>query len=88
MSYELFLPKNKQQREDVLNNLVRAGEQARHPKEVQWWLAHHYLQGARDFTNINYETGTLDINYINEDGILRFRYDEIVSKLKKAIMLE
>ncbi len=85
MSYQLFLPKDKQQREDTLNNLVALGERIRHPKEVSWWLSHHYLQGSRDFTNVNFEAGTLDINYINEDGVLRFRYDEIVSKFQAQL---
>ena len=85
MAYEIYLPKNKAQREVVINNLVTNGERFRHPKEVQWWLAHYYLQGARDFTNINFEAGTLDINYINEDGVLRFRYDEIVSKFQSQL---
>lgn len=85
MAYELSLPKNKTQREDVLNGMIKNGLRLRHPKEVSWWLAHHYMQGARDFTNVNFETGTLDINYVNEDGLLRFRYDEVVSKFQAQI---
>ncbi len=85
MGYNITLPKDKQQREDVLNNLVGEGERSRHPKEVAWWHTHHYLQGARDFTNVNYELGTLDINYINQDGVLRFRFDDIVSKYQAQL---
>ena len=85
MAYELALPKDKEQREAALVEIIATGERIRKPKEVQWWLAHHYLQGARDFTNIDYNNGTLDVNYINEDGVLRFRYDEIVSKFQAQI---
>ena len=85
MAYELYLPKNKWEREQVINSLVNTGERLRHTREVGWFLAHHYLQGARDFTNVNYGNGTIDVNYINEDGVLRFRYDEIVSKFQSQL---
>lgn len=85
MGYELFLPKNIEQREKVLNAVISAGERHRHPHEVGWWLAHHYLQGCRDFTNINYSAGTLDVNYIDQDGVLRFRYDDVVSKFQSQV---
>lgn len=85
MPYELYMPRNKQQREDVFNKIIASGKQVRHTRQVRWWLNHHYLQGARDFTNINYSAGTLDVNYINEDGVLRFRYDEIVAKFQAQV---
>jgi hypothetical protein len=85
MADQVYLPKDKQQREDVINHMVSSGKKSRHVKECSWWLAHHYLQGCRDFTNVSYENGTLDVNYINEDGVLRFRYDEIVAKFQAQL---
>ena len=83
--YEIYLPSDKKQREQVLNELISAGERLRHIHEIGWFISHHYLQGAREFTNVNYATGTLDINYVNEDGALRFRYDDIVSKFQAQV---
>lgn len=85
MAYEIYLPKDKDQREYVLNRLIEAGEQARRVNEVQWWLVYHYLRGARDFKNINYLTGTVDVGYENSSGTLQFRYDDIVSKFQAQI---
>lgn len=85
MGYDLTLPKDLEQRESVLNKMIEEGEKARHPREVNWWHTHHYLQGARDFTNVNYELGTLDVNYINQDGLLRFRFDDVVSKYQSQL---
>jgi len=85
MPYELYMPRNKAQREEVLKKIIVSGKQIRYTKQVRWWLNHHYLQGARDFSNISYAAGTLDVNYIDEDGVLRFRYDEIVAKFQAQV---
>lgn len=85
MRYELNLPKDASQMEETYKQLVSAGRQARHIPEINWWLIHHYMQGARSFTNVNYQQGTLDISYIDDDGILKFRYDDIVSKFQAQI---
>lgn len=85
MAYEIYLPKNAEQREVVLSRIVDLGKRIRHIYEVNWWITHHYLQGAREFKNVNYQRGTVDVSYINEDGLLRFRYDDIVSKFQTQL---
>lgn len=85
MAYQIELPANKSQREDVLKSMIATGKRHRTIREVEWRLAHHYLQGARDFSNINYESGTLSVNYIDQEGILRFRYDEVVAKFQAQV---
>lgn len=85
MAYEVFLPTNKKQREIVLNSLVAAGEKARHIPEVGWWLCHHYLQGAREFTELNYQRGIVEVSYQDEQGDLQFRFDDIVSKFQAQV---
>lgn len=85
MAYEVFLPTNKRQREIVLNHLVDAGEKARHIPEVTWWLCHHYMQGAREFTELNYQKGIVEVNYQDEAGKLQFRLDDIVSKFQAQV---
>jgi hypothetical protein len=85
MAYEVILPKNKEQKEVVLRHIVGTGKRARHISEVNWWIAHHYLQGAREFSNVNYQQGTIDVSYINEEGVLRFRYDDVVAKFQSQL---
>jgi hypothetical protein len=85
MSYEILFPKDKDQKEEAISRMVQAGKDSRHVTEINWWIAHYYLQGARDFRNVNYQEGTLDITYTNSDGVLDFRYDEIVSKYQAQI---
>ncbi len=85
MSYEIEIPKDQTQAEDVIKNLVTTGEAARAVHEVQWYHTHHYLQGARDFTGFNFETGSVDVNYVNEMGMLQFRCEDIVSKYQAQI---
>ncbi len=85
MAYEIFLPEDKNQRERTLNRIISVGEVARHIPEVAWWLAHHYLQGARNFRSIDYQSGTVEVGYDNVDGEMQFRYDDIVSKFQAQV---
>ncbi len=82
MSYEIFLPKAKDQKEEVLVHLINQAKQLRAVKEVEWWFNYYYLQGVRNISNLNYQEGTLDVNYVNEYGLLQFRYEDIVSKFQ------
>lgn len=85
MAYEIKLPSAKIQREDVLKAMIQTGKRHRTVKEVEWRMTHHYLQGCREFSGVNYELGTLNVSYINEDGVLRFRYDEVVAKFQAQV---
>lgn len=85
MRYELEFPKDQAQREMVLNNLLKEGEQMRKIREVNWWLCHYYLQGVRTFSNINYKTGTLDVSYVDAEGLLNFRWDYIVKQYQTQL---
>jgi hypothetical protein len=37
------------------------------------------MQGFREFSTIDYNSGTVSVSYLNESGLLKFRYDQIVS---------
>lgn len=82
MKYELELPKDKAQAEEVLTKLIADGENFRHLKEVNWWLCHYYLQGVRTFTNIDFRTGTLDVSFVDSEGLLSFRWDYIIKQMQ------
>jgi len=85
MAYEVELPKDTEQLEAVVNNLVEVGEQDRSVKEVHWWYIHHYLHGARKFAGADFTNGTLDVDYANEDGLIQFRYEDVVSKFQAQV---
>ena len=85
MAYEIKLPKSTKQKEEILNNIIKDGEQSRHIQEVSWWIAHYYLQGVRNFTNINYLTGSVDADYFNTTGMPQFKYEDIVAKFQTQV---
>ncbi len=85
MQYEVLFPEDKKQAEVAWKQMRDFALQRRHIPEINWWVTHYYLQGARTFTDVNYQTGTLDVSFINEDGVLEFRYDDIVSKFQSQI---
>jgi hypothetical protein len=85
MGYKIDLPTDDKQLEEVLNYTIMESRRFRNIPEVNWWVAHYYLQGARTFDNVNYETGTLDISYVDEDGVLNFKYEDIVQKYQTQL---
>lgn len=80
MSYTYKLPVDKHQAEEVVANLVSQGKSRRNPVSIKWWVSSYYLQGIRQFSSIDYTNGTVSLAYLNEAGILKFRYDGIIAK--------
>ena len=80
MSYRFNWPKDKAQREESVAKMVSQGKSLRNPHSIRWWIANLYLQGLREFTNRDYENGTVSVGYLNSDGVMKFRNDEIVAK--------
>lgn len=82
---ELTLPKDDRQCEEVLERVVGTAERERSLHAVDWFLCHHYLNGARDFTGADYGKGTLDVNWVDQTGFLKFRYEDIVAKFNTEV---
>ncbi len=85
MSSQIQIPKNKTQAENVIRNLLITGKRFRNPQAIRWWIAHWYMRGARNFSNINYQEGTVQVGFVDDSGILRFQYEEIVSKYQTQL---
>jgi len=83
--YQQTIPKDKRQSEEVIANLIAAGRQMQAPRAIKWWLAHWYLRGARNFTDLNYQTGSLQVAYTDESGVLNFQLDRILSKYQTQL---
>jgi hypothetical protein len=43
------------------------------------------MRGLRNFTNINYGDGTLNASYLNESGVLKFKYEDIIAKYQAQL---
>lgn len=85
MATQLYIPKDKTQAGHVITQIVQKGKERRNPKAIRWWIAYWYMQGARNFDNINYQNGTLHVNYVDESGVLKFQYEDIVSKYQTQL---
>ncbi|KKN55759.1 hypothetical protein LCGC14_0579080 [marine sediment metagenome] len=55
------------------------------PISINWYINHFYMRGLRNFTNINYGDGTLNASYLNEAGVLKFRYEGIIAKYQSQL---
>lgn len=83
--YEIELPEAADQSEECIRRLVDEGESVRNIRQVDWWLVHYYMQGARAFSGINYLTGQVSIDYASLEGTGIFKYEEIVTKFQAQL---
>ena len=89
MGYKFELPpdtsENKPQVEQIFQYLVSTGKGRMNPISINWFINHYYMRGIRNFSNINYGAGTLNASYLDSSGILKFRYEDIVSKYQAQL---
>ena len=89
MPYKFKLPKdiaaNKPQVEEIFQYLVTSGRSRMNPVSINWYINHFYMRGLRNFTNINYGDGTLNASYLDESGVLKFKYEDILSKYQAQL---
>ena len=78
-------PENKNQVEQMFQYLVSTGKSKMNPQSINWWINHFYMKGLRNFSNINYGEGTLNASYLDESGVLKFRYEDIVAKYQAQL---
>jgi hypothetical protein len=80
MAYAFALPDNIKEAEFTIDRMITSGKQHRNPQAVSWWIAHWYLRGARYFTNLNYNDGSVKVGFTDQSGTLKFQYEGIVSQ--------
>jgi len=88
MSYTLTLPDKAIDREVAISQIINRGKRERNIHAVKWWLGYYYLQGARKFSNINYEDGSLEVDMYSEvmgGDPLSFKYEAVVEKILTQI---
>lgn len=63
-----------------LRQIVSAGEPARNREKVRWQLVMLYLQGVRNFTSLDWGTGSVSVEYpVSSLRDQDFRFDKIVT---------
>lgn len=80
MPYNITLPKDNVEAEKVLKFILREGKLKRSPQSIRWWICRWYLRGVRNFKNLNYTDGSLQVSYYDEKGVLNFLYEDIIAK--------
>ena len=89
MSYKFNLPPNtpgnKNQVEQIFQYLISTGKSKMNPISINWYINHYYMRGIRNFSNINYGEGTLNASYLDNSGVLKFRYEDIVAKYQAQL---
>jgi hypothetical protein len=76
----MVIPEDRKQSEAVIERMVREGKARRNAQAVNWWINHWYLRGAREFSDLNYDQGSVTIGYVGGDGSLKFQYEGIVAQ--------
>lgn len=80
MPYSLSLPSNTEQCEQAIKFLLKEGKSKRSAQAIRWWICRYYMRGVRNFRNLNYTDGTIQVSYYDEKGVLNFLYEDIVAR--------
>jgi hypothetical protein len=81
----LDLPKNKAQLVRALDIHVERESRRQTPRVVMWHLFTMYLNGVREFPTLNFRTGEIKYNYINDWGRLVYQHNKMISTISKTI---
>src|SRR3990167_1355824 len=82
---DLIIPTDTAQAEDTIRFLLGEGKRKQNPSSIRWWISRWYMRGVRNFKNVNYREGSIQISYMNERGVLEFMYEEIVAKYQSQL---
>ena len=80
MPYNIAFPKDKLQTEHAIKFILREGKAKRAAQSIRWWICRYYMRGVRNFKNLNYTNGSIQVSYYDERGTLNFLYEDIVSR--------
>jgi len=84
VSARLILPDGKKKLLGALNHLREEAETYHKVRRVSWWVIYEYLNGNRDFDDLNYREGTLRLLTSNQTEV-DFRLEEVVTKTTERI---
>ena len=76
----LMLPDSKDEMDSVIERMVNGGMKLRNIQKIEWMRNHYYMQGARNFSGIDYLTGSMDVNFENIYGQIDYRYEQVVRR--------
>lgn len=74
------LPKNRQTLEAAFESLVQSAATMRNAKAADWLVNYFYLQGIRNFPEINYREGRVRVQYTDSQGARGFRFEEVATR--------
>lgn len=80
MPYNISFPTDKVQTEQAIKYILSEGRTKRSAQAIRWWLCRYYMRGVRNFKNLNYEDGSIQVSYYDEKGTLNFLYEDIVAR--------
>jgi len=83
--YGFRFPKKTEDIEKTYDFLVQKGLRYMSPHLARWRFTHRYLQGIRNFLEVNYNTGGVQSKWASKNGKLNFVYEAILSTRQAQI---
>ena len=83
--YTFQFPKKREDIEKTYAFLVNKGIRRMAPHLARWRFTQLYIEGIRNFLELNYNTGVVKSSWGAKDGKLRFIYEDIISKRQSQI---
>ena len=78
----IALPTDRATLAQAVKSMFVRGDAIRRTRLPEWIINAAFLQGVRDFNAIDYTTGQVRYRYVNQNGKLRFRNEEILRDLQ------
>lgn len=74
----LILPKDPDTLAKAIEYMAMRGDSIRRTRLPEWIINRAYLDGVRDFGQIDYRSGRVEFTYLNQNGKLRFKNEEVL----------
>jgi hypothetical protein len=78
----IHLPSNKKALQEAMTFLLLRGDEARRVRIPEWIISRAFLQGVRQFNEVDYGEGTVDFTWVNSYGKMEFRNEELLRYLQ------
>lgn len=85
MGHVFSLPAKKAERETTITGIISRSTQLKNIEQVKWYISSFYMRGVRNFESVDYVNGTVALDYMNDSGVLRFRYEEILARYQAQL---
>ena len=85
MATQVTLPTDKKLLAEAVRRQIQAALPRLNIRCADWQVVYHYLQGVREFREINYRTGRVSVGFYDNKGHLDYKHEDILGALRTEL---